>query len=42
MALLALENLTFCYPGTAAPTLKDVSFTLEEGSFTVLCGATGS
>ena len=41
MALLALENLTFCYPGAAAPTLKDVSFTLEEGSFTVLCGATG-
>ena len=42
MALLAVEHVTFTYPGQTAPTLTDVSFHLEPGSFTALCGATGS
>lgn len=41
MEILTVENLTFSYPG-GAKTLDNVSFTLEEGDFAVLCGATGS
>ncbi len=42
MALLAVQDLTFTYPEQTSPALQDVSFSMEEGSFTVLCGATGS
>ena len=42
MALLAVEHLSFTYPSGAEPVLRDVSFTLEAGDFTVLLGATGS
>jgi len=41
MALLAVENLTFTYPGSNAPVLEDVSFRIAAGSFTALCGPTG-
>ncbi|MBR5519378.1 MAG: ATP-binding cassette domain-containing protein [Clostridia bacterium] len=42
MAILDVQNLTFTYPECAAPALRDVSFTLADGDFAVLCGATGS
>ena len=42
MAQLTVSHLTFTYAGQDAPTLTDVSFRLEPGSFTALCGATGS
>jgi len=42
MALLAVRDLTFAYPGQESPILRGVSFSLEPGSFTTLCGATGS
>ncbi len=42
MAHLAVRHLNFTYPGQAVPALRDISFTLEPGSFTTLCGATGS
>ncbi|MBO5257906.1 MAG: ABC transporter ATP-binding protein, partial [Clostridia bacterium] len=42
MDLLAVENLTFTYPLCSSPAVQDVSFTVQEGEFTVLCGATGS
>lgn len=41
MALLQVENLSFTYPN-GHKALENVSFSLEEGSFTVLCGASGS
>ena len=41
MAYLAVENLTFTYPGRDEPALKNVSLSLEKGSFTLLCGPTG-
>lgn len=42
MALLQVEALSFTYPTAAAPTLADISFSIEEGCFAALCGATGS
>ncbi len=41
MALLAVENLTFTYPGCPAPTIENVSLMVEKGEFLVLCGPTG-
>ena len=42
MEFLTVENLTFTYPLCSSPAVQDVSFTMQEGEFTVLCGATGS
>lgn len=42
MAFLAVENLTFTYPGRNNPAIKNVSFTVEKGEFVCICGATGS
>lgn len=41
MGLLQVENLTFTYPDGEKPALKDVSFALSEGSFTIICGPSG-
>jgi ABC-type multidrug transport system fused ATPase/permease subunit len=37
-----LRDVTFGYEGTHAPTLEDVSFTVEAGTTVALVGATGS
>ncbi len=42
MALLAVEHLTFTYPGAASPAVRDVSFAIEAGEMICCCGATGS
>ena len=42
MALLEVQHLTFTYPACTAPAICDVSFTLEDGEFMAVCGATGS
>lgn len=42
MALFEIKNLTFTYAGSRFPALKDVSLTLEEGGFYVICGRSGS
>lgn len=42
MESLTVEHLTFTYPLCDVPAVQDVSFTVHEGDFTVLCGATGS
>ncbi len=42
MELLRVENLTFTYPTGTQPTLKELSLSVSEGEFVVLCGATGS
>lgn len=44
-AIIQAENLSFSYPGTPAdtpPVLRDISFAIEEGSFTVVLGHNGS
>lgn len=40
--ILAVENLSFAYPGQAKKAIDGVSFSVEEGEFAVICGATGS
>lgn len=42
MEILTVKDLSFTYPQTAQPALRSVSFSLQEGEFAVLCGATGS
>ncbi|MBI2524773.1 MAG: ABC transporter ATP-binding protein [Candidatus Rokubacteria bacterium] len=39
---LQFSGLSFAYEGRAAPALRDVSFTVPEGAFAVVVGATGS
>ena len=41
MAAFAIEHLTFAYPKAAAPALDDVSFSVREGEFFLLCGVSG-
>ncbi len=42
MAFLELEKVSFTYPGAAAPAIRELSFSVEEGELVVLTGATGS
>jgi ATP-binding cassette subfamily B protein len=39
---LEVDDLTFCYPGAAAPVLRDVSFTARPGQTTAIIGSTGA
>ncbi len=41
MALFAIRNLTFTYPSQEKPALEDISFSLEQGEFLVVCGKSG-
>lgn len=36
------ENVTFCYPGSAQPVLKNISFKAKHGQTTAFIGVTGS
>ena len=42
MEILKIEDLTFTYPQCSSPAVKNVSFDIKKGEFTVLCGTTGS
>ncbi len=41
MAYLAVENLTFSFPGSSSPSLAGVSAHFEQGSYTAVCGTSG-
>ena len=41
MALLQVENLTFRYPDAEKTALRNVSFSVRQGEFAVLCGLSG-
>ncbi len=41
MSVLAIERLTYTYPGAAAPALRDVTLHVEEGELIVLAGRSG-
>lgn len=41
MEILRVENLNFSYPETETAALSDVSFSINAGDFTVLCGRSG-
>ena len=40
-AVLALEHVTYSYPGAAAPALRDVTLSIGDGEFVVLAGRSG-
>ena len=40
-AVLALERVTYRYPGASAPALDDLSLTIGDGQFVVLAGRSG-
>lgn len=42
MAFLEAKNISFTYPDEKQPVLKDISFSVEQGEFIVLCGSSGS
>ena len=42
MTVLALERVTYTYPGAARPALRDVSLAIEPGEFLVLAGLSAS
>jgi energy-coupling factor transporter ATP-binding protein EcfA2 len=42
MTVLALEHVTYSYPGMPRPALRDVSLTVEPGEFVVLAGLSAS
>ncbi|HEV7226449.1 MAG TPA: ABC transporter ATP-binding protein, partial [Pirellulales bacterium] len=39
---LLVENLSFTFAGRATPTLREISFSIEPGSWTLLAGRSGS
>lgn len=41
MDILQIKNLTFRYPDANKDALRDVSFTVQQGEFIVLCGESG-
>lgn len=41
MEILNIENLSFCYPASSSKALNEISLSVNEGDFIVLCGKTG-
>ena len=39
---IQVENVSYTYPGTAAPVLRDIHLTIEKGSSVAFVGSTGS
>ena len=42
MEILTVKDLSFTYPLCQKPAIRNLSFSIREGEFAVLCGATGS
>jgi energy-coupling factor transporter ATPase len=41
MTIIETEKLTYQYPGTTKPSIRDVSIRIEEGEFVILTGPSG-
>ena len=40
--MIEIDNVSYWYPNTAAPALQNLSLTIDEGEFVVVCGPSGS
>jgi energy-coupling factor transport system ATP-binding protein len=40
--MISFDDVTFTYPGAAAPALVDVNLTVDEGEFFLVVGETGA
>jgi energy-coupling factor transporter ATP-binding protein EcfA2 len=41
MPAISIENLTYYYPGSSLPALKNVNLKIRKGEFTLICGPSG-
>ena len=41
MEILHISDLSFSYPETDSPALRDISFSISDGEFVVVCGESG-
>ena len=41
MALLEIKDLSFTYPEATTNALENISFSVNEGEFCILCGESG-
>jgi energy-coupling factor transporter ATP-binding protein EcfA2 len=41
LEIYKIENLTFTYPNSEKPSLRDINITIEQGEFVVICGKSG-
>ena len=42
MARIDVSHVSFAYPSSQEKTLRDISFSVDQGAFIAVCGATGS
>ena len=42
MSFIELDNISFSYPESDGPTIKNVSLKIEQGTFTAIVGHNGS
>ena len=42
MAIFDIKNLTFTYSGAKSPVIDNLSVSIEQGDFCVICGKSGS
>ena len=42
MPHIHIENLTFSYPGSNAPTLQNINLSIPQGAYIAVCGKSGS
>ncbi|MBC2725215.1 MAG: ATP-binding cassette domain-containing protein [Desulfosporosinus sp.] len=40
--MIEIEELTYCYPNSIDPSLKNISLTVEKGKFILIMGSTGA
>ncbi len=40
--MIEIDNVSYWYPNAAAPVLQNLSLTIDEGEFVVVCGPSGS
>ena len=41
MDIFKIDNLSFTYHKQSVPTIKNISFSLKQGDFCVICGKAG-